>query len=340
MKFKLRYSERIVSVFLSVAIIIIVIATGYLMLNKKVFEKKFSFRAKFSDAIGLSSSTPVYFKGFKIGVISHFKLTEDNYILADLNVYEEFRKKIVKNSALFKSVNPVTSTSTIEFLQGPDNLSELAEGSMIPGIDIPEGEALLAVNMVQKTGDPLNAIVYNLALFSENLNKDKNVDKGAIFRALVNMADAAESMKKISATLNMDLENISQPDKEGKRPIASLIINAAQISDSLRIMTGRVNHSLRQLDTVLSVYGRPEGLAIKLIDPDKKLIIEPLNKTIANINEILPKLVIFSDFLVTQQGQFDIILKRIGETLEEVQVTFEAINGGPFIGRPKSERKK
>ncbi|MFA6597168.1 MAG: MlaD family protein [Ignavibacteriaceae bacterium] len=340
MKFKLRYSERIVGAFIIVAIIIVAASTGYLIMNKKVFEKKFSFRAKFSDAVGLSSSTPVYFKGFKIGVISQFELTEDNYIIADLNVYEEYRKKIVKNSALFKSVNPVTSTSTIEFLQGPDNLSELAEGSMIPGIDIPEGETLLANNMVQKTGDPLNAIIYNLAAFSENINKDNNVDKGAIFRALVNMADVAESMKKISTTLNVDLENISQPDKLGKRPLSSLVLNAASITDSLRIMTGMVNHSLKQLDTVLSVYGKPEGLAVKLIDPDKKLIIEPISKTITNINEILPKLVTFSEFLVTQQGQFDAILKRIEETLEEVQVTFEAINGSPFIGRPKSERKK
>jgi len=91
---------------------------------------------------------------------------------------------------------------------------------------------------------------------------------------------------------------------------------------------------------VLTAYSQPEGLAAKMIDPDGKQLIEPIRKTISNLNEILPKLEKFSDFLVTQQGQFVIILKRIEETLEEVQVTFETINGSPFIGKPKSERKK
>jgi len=77
-----------------------------------------------------------------------------------------------------------------------------------------------------------------------------------------------------------------------------------------------------------------------MIDPDGKQIIEPLKKTITTLNEVLPKLEKFSDFLVTQQGQFLSILKQLVETLDEVQVTFETINNGPFIGKPKSERKK
>ncbi|MFA4923835.1 MAG: MlaD family protein, partial [Ignavibacteriaceae bacterium] len=230
MKIKFRYSERIVGTFLVTALLIVAITLGYLLLHNKVFEKKYVFKAKFADAVGLSSSTPVFFKGFKIGVITDYELTDDNYILADFKVYEEFRKKIVRNSALFKSVNPITSTSTIEFLQGPENLSELAEGSIIPAIDISEGEVLLAKNMVNKTGDPLNTVIYNLAAFSENINKDNNVDKGAFFRALVNMADAAEGLRKITDNLSIDFESIAKPDKTGKRPLESLVVNAVRIS--------------------------------------------------------------------------------------------------------------
>lgn len=336
----MRYSEKIVGSFLIFALVVITASTGYLILHSKSFEEKHLFKAKFGDAVGLSASTPVYFKGFKIGVITDFILTDDNYILADFKVYEEFRNKIVRNSALFKSINPITSTSTIEFLQGPENLSLLPDGGLVPAIDIPEGEKLLAKNMVKKTGDPLNTVIYNLAAFSENINKDNNVDKGAFFRALVNMADAAEGMKKITDNLNTDFESISAPDKSGKRPFASLVLNAVHISDSLKVMTGLVNHSLHRLDTVLSAYSKPEGLVVKMIDPDGKQFVEPIKKTITTLNEVLPKLEKFSDFLVTQQGQFVNILKQLVETLDEVQVTFETINNGPFIGKPKNERKK
>jgi len=340
MKFKMRYSERIVGTFLIVALSIIAASTGYLFLQNKVFEKKYLFKAKFGDAVGLSSSTSVFFKGFKIGVVTDFILTDDNYILADFEVYEEFKQKIVSNSALFKSINPVTNTSTIEFLQGPDISSVVIEGSMIPAIDVPQGEALLAKNMVKKTGDPLNTVIYNLAAFSENINKDNNVDKGAFFRAVDNMADVAEGLKKITDNLNVDFETISKPDKSGKRPLSTLVVNAANISDSLRVMTGLVNLSLMRLDTVLTAYSKPEGLIVKMIDPGGKQVIEPIRKTITNLNEVLPKLEKFSDFLVTQQGQFLSILKQLVETLDEMQVTFETINNSPFIGKPKSERKK
>ena len=340
MKFKMRYSERIVGTFLITALTIIVATTGYLFVHNKIFEKKYLYKAKFSDAVGLSSSTSVSFKGFKIGVIKNFQLTDDNFIVADFEVTEEFRNKIVKNSALFKSVNPVTSTSTIEFLQGPDIFSEVTEGSMIPAIDIPEGRILLEKNMVTKTGDPLNTVIYNLAAFSENINKDNNIDKGAFFRAMVNMADAAEGLKKITDNLNVDIETISKANKYGKRPLATLVVNAANISDSLRVMTGLVNHSIMRLDTALTAYGKPEGLVAKMVDPDGSKLFEPIKKTISNLNEILPKLDTLSGFLVEQQGQFLFILKRIEETLDEVQVTFETINNGPLIGKPKSERKK
>jgi len=340
MKFKMRYSEKIVGTFLLTALFIITASTTYLIMYNKAMEKKFMFKAKFGDATGLSASTPVYFKGFKIGVITDFVLTEHNYILADFKVYEEFRNKIVYNSALFKSINPITSTSTIEFLQGPENHSVLPEGSMIPAIDIPEGERLLAKKMVKKSGDPLNTVIYNLAEFSENINKDNNVDKGAFFRALVNMADAAEGMKKITDNLNLDFESISKPDRSGRRPLAALVLNSSQLSDSMKVMMGLVNHSLIKLDTLLTAYSKPDGLVVKMIDPDGKQIVEPVKKTIASLNEVLPKLEKFSDFLVTQQGQFLSILKQLVETMDEVQVTFETINASPLIGNPKSERKK
>jgi len=340
MKFKMRYSNRIVGTFLATTLIIIISSTLFMVMHNKSLEKKHRFRAKFADAAGLSATTPVQFKGFKIGYISDYELDDNNYIIANFMVYDEFKDKIVKNSALFKSVNPLTSTSTIEFLQGPDNKNVLPEGSFIPSINVPEGERLLAKKMVEKTGDPLNTVIYNLAEFSENINKDNNVDKGAFFRVLVNMADAAEGMKKITDNLNTDFESISKPNKDGKRPLASLVLNVSQISDSLRIMTGLINRSLVRLDTVLINYGKPDGLAAKMIDPDGKQIIEPVKKTVNALNEMLPKLDKFSDFLVTQQGQFLTLLKQIKETLDEVQITFETINASPLIGNPKSERQK
>jgi ABC-type transporter Mla subunit MlaD len=331
MKLKFRYTEKIIGTFLLIAVVIVFSSILFLLLNQKFFERKYVYKAKFLDAVGLSQNSPVYFKGFKIGIISNFVLGDDNYISADFEVYSDFKDKIIVKSALYKAVNVITQASTIEFLQSVEDGEILAEGSLIPAIDVPEGKQLLAQNRVKKIGDPLNSMLINLEGLVENLKKDNNPDEGALFRALVNLADAAEQLKKLSDNINRDLDKLSNKESENGA-LYQVVVNLNDITRDLKTTTSLTNQILKKTDLAISNYSKPDSLGIKLIDPTGENIVNPLRKTFTQLNEILPKVQSFTEYLNAQTTDITLVIDDLKTVLRQVQQTFESLNKNPLIG--------
>ncbi|MDX9978001.1 MAG: hypothetical protein RBS16_08230 [Candidatus Cloacimonadales bacterium] len=72
MNYKFKYTGRIVSFFVFIAILILVISIASIAVNRKVFVKKYTFTSLFNDAVGLSLKKPIIFKGFEIGELNIF----------------------------------------------------------------------------------------------------------------------------------------------------------------------------------------------------------------------------------------------------------------------------
>ena len=152
--------------------------------NRKIFVKKFAFRTVFNDAIGLSTQTPVIFKGFEIGEIKSFNLNNENQIDAVFLVYEPYRTKIVKHSVLRKTIHPLSGKSSIELIQGP-NLKQInEENELVPEISTQRGKLYLSSGNIEISNDMMSSIVQNVNKFLYNLNQDNNQDQGSIFRSL------------------------------------------------------------------------------------------------------------------------------------------------------------
>jgi ABC-type transporter Mla subunit MlaD len=336
MKLKFRYTEKIIGTFLLIAVFIVISSILFLLINQKFFERKYIYKAKFLDAIGLSQNSPVYYKGFKIGNISNFSLGEDNYINADFEVYSEYKNKIIANSALYKSVNVITQVSTIEFLPSVEDGGVSVEGTLIPAIDVPEGKLLLAQNRVKKIGDPLNSILINLEGLVENLKKDNNPNEGALFRALVNLADAAEQLKKLSDNINRDLDKLSSKESENGA-LYQVVVNLNDITRDLKTTTHLTNQILKKTDLAISNYAKPDSLGIKLIDPTGENIVKPLKQTFSQLNEILPKVQSFTEYLNAQTTDITLVIDDLKTVLRQVQQTFESLNKNPLIGPSGNE---
>lgn len=339
MKLKLKYTERFVVVFVLVAFIIIAASFTLLLINQKVFEKKHPYKVVFADAVGLSVNTPVYLKGFKIGKISDYILTKENFVLADFLVFDEFKDKIVVNSSLFKSSNPITGGSTIEFLQGPDHNAVLPVTSTIYSIDVPRGKELLAAGMVQKSTDALTSVILNLETFTDNLNRDSIPERGAFFRVLVNLADASEALNSLSTQLDSDITRLNK-ERGGSLSFYSMMSNLSVISGDLTKTVTLLNKMLVNVDTVLTAYQKPDSLLIKMLDPSGESIYDPLQTTFNNINEVLPRLETFIDFLNAQSTDVTLSLSELRSILKQLNLTVEAINNSPLIGIKKEQKQK
>lgn len=336
MKLKFKYAEKFVGIFIFVAIFIVISSLLFLLISQKVFERKYLYKAKFGNAVGLSKNTPVFFKGFKIGSISGFSLTKDNFIMADIELYKEYKDLIVEESALFKSVNIITQSSVIEFLPGLSGGKIMLEGSIIPSIDVPEGKLLLAANKVKTEGDPLNSILVNVENLIGNLKNDNNPEQGAIFRALVNLADASEKLNKLAEYVGKDLEKLDGKNS-GKGVISNTMTNLNDIIADLKTTTTLTNQLLKNADALLLSYSKPDSLGIKLIDPTGENILNPLKTTLNNVNEILPKLNKFSDYLNNQSTDITLVINELKLVLREVQTTFQSLNESPIIGADRDK---
>ncbi|MBM4175940.1 MAG: hypothetical protein FJ213_07180 [Ignavibacteria bacterium] len=336
MKLKYKYSKHFVTVFILIAGLLIVSAVTFMIISQKVLEKKLIYKAKFLDAQGLTGLTPVYFKGFNIGNITNFELTVDNYVVAEFEVFSVYRSKIVLNSALQKSLNPITGASTIQFIQGRSSSQQLKEGSLIPDVQVPEGEYLLFTKEVTKSGDALSTFVENLKNFSTALNSDHNADEGAIFRTLVNIADASEEMKSLIQNLN---SNLSFTKDERLSPIQSSIQNISTLALSLNETAKSITLAFQRVDTLIANYSKPEGLIEKAIDPSGDQVLRPLGKTITSLGELTNEMKTFADYINSQSANMSLTIIELNRTLNQAQKFFDGINKSFFGSKSTQENK-
>lgn len=334
MKLRYKYPQRTVKIFISVALLMLLSGLMFIIIQTKLFETKVVFKAKFADANGLSSTSPVNFKGFKIGNIRNFELSKDNYVIAEFEVFAEYADKIVVNSALYKGVNPVTNTSLIEFLQGDETSIPLSPGSLIPAIDVPEGRMLLAENKVTKSGDLITSLLLNLQEFTDALNSDNNPDKGAIFRAIVNLADASEDLKVIAGEMNSFTAALKKDGNTGDGAIFRAINNIADLTQEVKEISDVLKSSVYKIDTLLAQYQNPDGLAQRMIDPTGEQIFKPVSQSLNEVNKLLPEVEHFLKFMNSQTADITYMLEDLKTVLKQVQVTFETVNNSPLINQP------
>lgn len=332
MKLRYKYSERTVGIFVLIATLIFGLALITVLIDKRIFEAKVYYTAKFADANGLSANSPVSFKGFQIGRITDYNLDEDNNIKATLEIFDDYKHLIVENSALYKSVNPVTLASSIEFLQGVNSKRVLPELSLIPSIATLEGKRLLENNKVQKSGDLLSSLIFNLEQLSGNLNRDRNAGDGAIFRAIVNMADASEKMNLLLDDVKAITENIQKDHNPGAGTAFRLMNNLAELSERALDAEKSLRVILQRTDTLMAVYSKPDSLAIKMLDPTGETVIKPLRTLLTGTQELLPEIQSLTKFVSDQKGDILFLMKELRVTLEEMRYTFETLNNSAIMG--------
>ena len=297
-----------------------------IFLNKRVFEKKIKFTGRLADATGLSLSTPIYFKGFKIGTVKDFHLTPDNYIEADLEIYKEYRDRVVNNSALWKGLNPVTNTSSLELLQGIGSVGVLSEGSLLPAIDVPDGRRLLMEGRVKQSGDPLSTLLANLQSFTENITSDSVENKGPIFRAVNNFAAASQDLKEIAGKLNYITDALLEDNNPSKGTLFRILNNIAELTADLKTTNNMVKNTLLNTNSLIAAYKSPDSLGIRMIDPTGERIFNPMRESLLGFNRLLPELEKFTLYMNNKTSDITVLLDDVRVILQEAQITFESLN--------------
>jgi len=173
MKFKIRFAEQIVGVFLLTAMIILIGILFLMGSNQRWFSKNYHFSSRFKSGENISVGMPISLKGFKIGEVDGIKLLPDNSVEVDFYIFDSYYDKVTENSILDLSISPLgLGSGGINFYPG-HNQTILPELSFLPSLDFKEGRELVEKGLVDKpsNGGAIPGIINNIAPLIEQTSE-------------------------------------------------------------------------------------------------------------------------------------------------------------------------
>ncbi|GHV84567.1 hypothetical protein AGMMS50230_01750 [Spirochaetia bacterium] len=139
MKFRIRYADQIVGLFIIIAILSLVTIIFFLGSTQRWFSRNYSYKTYASSASGLSQNMQVIFKGVAIGNVKSFLLSEDNRVEVIFTIHDNYRGRVKEGSLVEILVSPIGMGNQFIFHAGLGD-TILEEGSLVPMYNSPEGK--------------------------------------------------------------------------------------------------------------------------------------------------------------------------------------------------------
>lgn len=331
MNYKFKYTERIVGLFVLIAILVFLLTLYSIAVNRQVFVKKYLYKSVFMDAQGISNKTPIVFKGFVIGELRNFALNESNMIDADFVIFGDYHTKVLENSILRKTINPITGKSTIELIQGSEKYAVAKELSLVPELSTPQGRILISKANIQISGDMLSSIMSNINLFLHNLNQDDNEESGSFFRLLYRLANASAELENTVKSSGIFMDKLNRPYQENDGDLFSVINQFNQISQMLNQASNNLNDLILHSNELVENYKNPDSMLIKVLDPTRENIIMPTHDILMKLYENLDYIQNIILYLQNQTPEISNLIIESSTTLGTARKTLEGINNNPLI---------
>jgi len=294
MRFRIKYADKIVGLFVIVAAVFLAAGIVLLGANQRWFAKDIHFKTRFSSAAGASPGTAIMMRGFQVGKMTKVKLNAANEVDAEFVIYDSYYPKVKEYSILELVTSPVGLGSQLLFQPGKgDSLAE--PGSFIPLADTEEGKDLIDRGLV-----------------------DIPVKDDTITRLIAGINPLIENVNKTVVTVNRTLTEVNRAlAGESTGPLGSIVTDASGTVSNIQVMTKNlssqtktlldsVNAISKNLEATTESIRDPTGLVPKLLDAkgslktlldDKNELYNSINgglvemqKTLKNVQEITSSL--------------------------------------------------
>ncbi|MFW6228482.1 MAG: MlaD family protein, partial [Alkalispirochaeta sp.] len=172
MKFRIKYAQQVVGIFVLVAAVALVAVLVSMGANQRWFALDYDYHSIFPSADGISNGMAIRYKGFEIGRVTGLGLTEDDLVRVDFYIQDTYHEKVVPNSILQLQSNPIGLGGGLVFHQGRGDDEPLPADSLIPSADSVEGQAIIAADAVimPAGGDSITRISAQVEPVLKNVN--------------------------------------------------------------------------------------------------------------------------------------------------------------------------
>lgn len=313
MKFKIRYADQIVGILAITAILALVLTIFMLGSRQRWFARNYDFQTTFETASGLSVGMPIQYKGFTIGKIKSIFLNKSDGVDVSLYIFDTYANRVREGSVVELIVNPIGLGNQFLFHPGIGE-TPLAEGSHIPRLDSPEGQAFLATGRVTipRRDDTVANIIAQVNPFLTKLNDTLHIVNGAL-------------------------------DGSGKGPLADTMVNTAGITEelyeSMDSILADVSSMTANLEELSRALSDPTGLVPTLIDPDGTMFRSIENSLLA-VEGTLKNVEDSSEIVKFQFPQIARLIEDIRIAIVQSQDVMEGLRNNPLIRGGIPERGK
>lgn len=250
-----------------------------------VFSSDNTMYVAFSDATGLSVSSPVYANGFRVGVVKalNYDYEPHGKIVAEVELNKEMRVPVGSRAEL---ASDLLGNIKINLVLGEDPLHMIAEGDTIEGaaevgIMSKVGEIMpLIIDIAPK----LDSIMTNLNLLLADpalRNTLHNVEG-----MTGNLNATSQELKTLSASLNREVPTMMHKANGVLDNTQQLTHNLSQID--VEAMNAKVNQTLANVEQMTQRLNSNEG-TLGLLMRDKSLY-NNLTATAASADSLLTDL--------------------------------------------------
>lgn len=299
MSFKVS-NETKVGILASFAIAIMIIGYSFLKGNN-IFDKDLTIYTRYEFTDGLTPSSSVMIKGFKIGRVSNMQLIDNKYILTEMKVSKEYQ--IPANSVARVVGTDLMGSKAVEIVLG-DAGTIAQDGDTIFGdieLSLTESvkrEILPVKNKAEQLMGSFDSLVTKLQIVigDQKIESSLNNVESATESFAKLMATLDTVIKSESATIKSILNNVdgitANLDENGDN-IDSLIRNLTVLSDSLNKadiphFVSTLDSTLQALNAVVNKVNSGDGtLGMLLNDPE---LYDNLTQSTASLDSLLTDL--------------------------------------------------
>ncbi len=341
MKFRIRFAQQIVGVFVLLAVVGLAAILILLGANQRWFAKNYYYNSQFKSADGLSVGMPIQLKGFEIGKVRTISLNDRNRVDIQFYIYDTYFEKVVPNSVLELASNPLGFGGGLRFHPGKDGGPPLPETSFIPSLDLPEGKALVAQGLVElpQGQDMIGSLVGQIQPILTEVS--------ATLVSVHTMTDAitANLAGRGDGPLAVTLNNLTRTTNR----INGLINRIDGLAADMQRITANVEGITANVEATTAAIRNPTGLVPKLLDAkgslatlldDNNQLFEQIRSTLEEVNAIVKQLSQFSAFVNSSQPQITGLLEKGKTALDQGNDVLEAVKNNPLLKGGVPERKE
>jgi phospholipid/cholesterol/gamma-HCH transport system substrate-binding protein len=314
MKFKIRFADQIVGLFIIAALTSVIFVIFMLGSKQRWFAKDYIYKTYFDSAAGLSANMAVQYKGFTIGNVKSFDLTADNRVEVLFSIHDTYNNRVMEGSLVEVLVNPIGLGNQFLFYPGL-GLTPLEEGELIPDTHSPEGRRYLQNGLARITTQD-----DSITLFISRANT---------LLEEINAAVAGNSETSLGRTIGGVEETVAG----ARNLIQDLNSNLLQdLNRALPAILAETEELIADLKVVSAELANPDSLILTTLDTEG-VVFTNLEASLRALAGTLQSLEKTAAFLPSEMSQVTGLIVELREILRAGEDVLIALRNNPLLKR-------